>query len=531
VYNVPQRLEWPGAEAAREELLDELEEARPEVILVLRNDVFPKVVGDARDSYGALRRFERLSDLVDTDYQLEASIEDFMIYGRSDRAARVPAPSPPTSAVSREGCTDCNVILISIDTLRADHLSCYGYTRATSPQICEFFLEGTRFEHAFSQSSWTAPAHGSMFTGLYPARHGVTYGPLIPRLEGHATIFEHLRRHGYFTAALHGGGYINPVMPSDALDFERNVELRQDMVTHLGDALRQNTSGKPFFLFLHGYDVHTPYAPQRNHFLEPRTEIDARARQNEFCKYEDAADGSRFLAPSSVPSDVETQQYLESLYDSEILEVDRSLGRLFRHLEASGLLARTLVILTSDHGEEFWEHGSCEHVKTVYNELIHVPLLVRGPGISRGEERSAVAASIDIAPTITQALGLPPLASIDGRPLFGAPSRDIFSEAQFHYDSQHLRRYSLVSGARKLIRDVGRGLDELYDLERDSGETVDLSVGALALPDLEQRLDAAGGRARPPDDGPIAPAGLHRVDARSTSTPLRAPFFELYQPG
>ena len=402
------------------------------------------------------------------------------LFARSSQRSESRSPSA--------SCADCNVILISIDTLRADHLSCYGYDKPTTPEICAFFANGMRFERAYSQSSWTAPAHASMFTGLYPARHGVTYGPMIPLLRGHTTIFEHVRQHGYFTIALHGGGYVSPVMPNDHLDFERIVELRQDLVGHVEDALRDNAGETPFFLFLHGYDVHTPYAPERNYFADPRPEIDDKARNNAYCRYEDAEDGSRFLAPASIPSDVGTQRYLESLYDSELREVDRSLGRLFRHLEGRGLLERTLVILTSDHGEEFWDHGSCEHVKTVYNELIHVPLFVRGLGIDAGSESRPVAASIDIAPTITEVLGVPSLGSIDGRTLFETEAREIFSEAQFHYGSTHLRRYAAVAGSRKLIRNVNRDVRELYDLATDPGEQNDILEIEAAPDDLESIL-------------------------------------------
>lgn len=406
--------------------------------------------------------------------------------------------SVPSDGGSAGGpCTDCSVILISIDTLRADHLSCYGYERQTSPEICAFFASGRRFARAYSQSSWTAPAHGSIFTGLYPGRHGVTYGPMIPRLRGHRTIFEHLRESGYFTIALHGAGYVNPVLPREAIDFDRVIELRQDLVGHFEAALRANADGRPFFLFLHGYDVHTPYAPRRNYFLEPRPEIDEAARDNAFCRYEDAEDRSRFLDPSSIPSDPETQRYLESLYDSEIAEVDASLARLFRHLEARGILDRTLVILTSDHGEEFWEHGSCEHVKTVYNELIHVPLFVRGPGVEPGIHEEPVAASIDIAPTITERLGVPPLESIDGRSLFQKGPREIFSEAQFHYDSTHLRKYSVVSGPTKVILDMNRDARELYDLGADPGERENLQ-GTTAPPEsLMLGLDSYVARSAP----------------------------------
>jgi arylsulfatase A-like enzyme len=462
IYNIPQRLDWPGSEAARQELMKELEQDEPEVILVVKNDIFTHVTGNLEDSRAALQRFDELKQFIDVGYRFEGSIEDFMIYKRRDGNNR---------EVRLDSCPGCNVLLISIDTLRADHVSCYGYARNTTPEICAFFSNGLRFERAFSQSPWTAPAHASMFTGLLPARHGVTYGPLIPVLKGHPTIFEVLQDKGYFTAALYGGGYVNPVMPSAHVDFKRIVELRGGLVDHFRSALQNKGRQQPFFLFMHGYDVHTPYSPKANYFLDAKPEIDARARDNRYCKYVDADDRSRFLDPRSVPSDPETQQYLESLYDSEIKEVDQSLGRFFHYLETSGLLERTIVILTADHGEEFWDHGSCEHVKTVHNELLHVPLFVRMPGGPSGVDDTPVAASIDILPTVADALGWPPFESVDGRSLLHpATSRDIVSEAQFHYDSQHLRRYSIVRGPHKLIHDANRDTRDLYDLQSDWGE-------------------------------------------------------------
>lgn len=396
--------------------------------------------------------------------------------------------TPPLSESPDGACQDCNVILISIDTLRADHMSCYGYERDTTREICSFFSDGIRFENAYSQSSWTAPAHASMFTGLLPALHGVTYGPLIPTLTGHPTIFELLHDEGYFTAALYGGGYVNPVMPSSHVDFKRVVELRQDLGKHLDDALRSKPRERPFFLFLHGYDVHTPYAPRQNYFAEPRTEVDRLSRENRYCKYQDAADRSRYLDPESIPSDRGTQEYLESLYDSEILEVDRSLGRFFRDLRSRGVLDQTIVILTSDHGEEFWDHGSCEHIKTVHNELLHVPLFVWMPRGKGGVEPTPVAANVDILPTVAEALGWPALESIDGASLLRPEPRDIFSEAQFHYASQHLRRYSVVRGNEKLIYDANADTRALFDLHADPGEQEPLMEAVDAEPSLFDAL-------------------------------------------
>jgi arylsulfatase A-like enzyme len=380
-------------------------------------------------------------------------------------------------------------VLISVDTLGAKHLGCYGYDRDTAPNVCAFFEEGLRFERALSQSSWTAPAHASMLTGLAPARHGVVVGPLIPRLQGLPTLFSVLREAGYFTAAFHGGAYLNPVIDPAEVDLVDQLSLRGDLPSRLDDVLLRRSAKQPFFLFVHGFDVHTPYAPARNRFLEPDPELDAAARDHRFCRYTDREDRSRVLDPASVPAEPRTRRYLESLYDSEVLEVDASLGAFFEKLAERDLLERSIVILTSDHGEEFWEHGSCEHVKTVYNELLHVPLLLRAPGLRAGSVASPVAASVSLLPTVLDLLGLGAAGlSLDGVSLFEESPAYVSSEAQFHYDGRHLRRYALVGEGHKLIADPEAGRVELYDLEADWQEQHDL---ASARPEIVARLARA----------------------------------------
>ena len=322
-----------------------------------------------------------------------------------------------------------------------------------------------------------------MFTGLYPGKHGVSYGPRIPRLVGRKTIFSLLRSHGYYAVALHGGGYVRPVISRSDLDVDRRAVLRSDLAAQFDEALAGNTESQPFFLFLHGYDMHTPYSPQRNYFLPVNRELSGRARQNEFCRYEDLPDQSRRLRPDSVPENREVQQYIEALYDSEILEVDTSLGRFFEHLQQSELLDDTIVILTSDHGEEFWDHGSCEHVKTVYNELLRVPLLIRIPGGSARTQRAPVAASISILPTVLDALALPIPSGLDGKSLLNNDPRMIFSESQFHYDGEHRRHFSIVKGDLKLMLDANQDTAKLYDLEADRREQRNL-LGTPEEPDV-----------------------------------------------
>jgi arylsulfatase A-like enzyme len=298
-----------------------------------------------------------------------------------------------------------------------------------------------------------------------------------------------LKDEGYLTAAYHGGAYVNPVIDPAQLDVMGRIRLRSDLPSLLDEILIRRSAAQPFFLFAHGFDVHTPYAPSRNRFLAMDAELDAAARSNRFCSYADRPDRSRFLEPASVPREPNTQHYLESLYDSEILEVDESLGAFFQKLESRDLLEDTIVILTSDHGEEFWEHGSCEHVKTVYNELIHVPLFVRAPGLAPGSVGAPVAASVSILPTLLDLLGVDPEGlDLDGASLLAEPPSHVVSEAQFHYDGHHLRRYALIGEGHKLIADLGTGNVELYDLEADWKEQDDV---ADERPEIVVRLAKA----------------------------------------
>ncbi len=398
-----------------------------------------------------------------------------------DGANIQPRSVDPALASGSGACANCNLILISIDTLRADHLPCYGYERDTSPEICAFFEDHIRFEQAFSQSSWTAPAHASMFTGLYPARHGVTYGPMIPRLKGFPTIFSVLQEAGYYTISLDGGAFINPVIDVSHVDYRKLNAFRrvapQDpgLIARIESALDQKAAEQPFLLFLHGYDVHIPYAPRRNLYAEVIPEFDQQARENRYCRYTNLADKSVELDAETVPKDPSAYRYMRSLYDSEIHEVDQDLGKLFGFLGERELLENSVVILTSDHGEEFGEHGSCEHIKTVYNELIQVPLFMRWPGGGAQVISEPVAASVSILPTVLDILSIElPATTLDGESLFAGAPDWIFSEAQFFWDSDRLQRYAAIAGGHKLVVDVNRSESRLYDLREDWRETQDV---------------------------------------------------------
>ncbi len=395
-------------------------------------------------------------------------------------------------------CRGCNLILISVDTVRADHLSCQGHPRETSPEICRFFGRGILFENAISQSPWTGPAHASIFTSLYPYQHGLNYGPKAPEVGKHPDLFSILQRRGYYTAAIHGGGYVTQALPRAGLDAVvagKSITFRRDTLALMRRALADKPPGEPFALFLHGYDPHLAYKPKRNWFTPPMPELDAMANESRLCVYQSLEDGSKRIDPSSIPDDERTRSYLQVLYDSEIRDVDGALGRLFRHLQATGLDQRTVVIFTSDHGEEFFERGSCDHVKTVHQELLHVPLMVWIPGVSPTRRREFVPASIGVAPTALDALGLKPTGhGFQGRSLLRPfPSDEVFfAETVFHYDHRVLRRFAAQRGPRKLLLDTETGRLQLYDLAADPTEQHDLAGAGLGPGDraLEKGLRA-----------------------------------------
>ncbi len=395
-------------------------------------------------------------------------------------------------------CKGCNLIVISVDTVRGDHLGCMGHVRDTSPEICRFFANGIVFENAISQSPWTGPAHASMFTSLYPHEHGLNHGPKAPPVGDHPDLFSILKREGYFTAAIHGGAYVKQALPTKGLDSivaGKSITFRRDTVGLLKRALADKPDGKPFALFLHGYDPHLDYKPKRNWFTAPQPDLDAIANESRFCRYETLPDGSKRIDPSTVPDDARARNHFEVLYDSEIRDVDRALGRLFEHLERTGLAARTVVVFTSDHGEEFFEHGSCEHVKTVYQELLHVPLMLRVPGIAPQRRREFVPASIGLAPTALEALGVEAAGhGFSGWNLLGPQpaTRLFFAETSFHYDRARLRRFAAFRGSRKLVLDHGPGTLELFDLGSDPLEQRNLAQPTPSAADrqLEKALRA-----------------------------------------
>ena len=372
------------------------------------------------------------------------------------------------------------VLLISIDTLRADHLGAYGYTRPTSPVLDALAEKGTVFEDVTATSSWTLPSHASLLTGLYPSRHGLRRKVSV-LLEDVPTLAQVFRRAGFETAAAVGSIYLTQrsglQRGFDA--FEYFVEDSRQMSPTKGvtdAALRWVDAGDDAkrFIFLHYYDVHSDYRS------EPRFEAlfaDG---------YDGDIDGSVGqlakirLGEVPLPTDLDLAHWI-ALYDAGIRQLDDELGRLFRGLRERGVEGETLIAITSDHGEEFVEHGGVLHGKTHYQEAVRIPLLLQGPNVPVLRITTPIS-QVDVAPTLLALAGVPPGGAVDGRdltPLLRGETakfetRSIFVEADWRNEKHDIKR-AVRRGPYTLHYDRLTHETELYDLRSDPGEQRDIS--------------------------------------------------------
>jgi arylsulfatase len=387
-----------------------------------------------------------------------------------------------------------HLILISIDTLRPDHLGSYGYARPTSPTLDAIARAGTRFANVTSASPWTLPSHVSLLTGLYPSRHGVK-ARHHRMTEATPSLAAMLKARGFQTM---GASSVVTVSAHFGLDqgFETFRHFDEFGVGADGERIIVNNAapmvaqalewlrgrdGRRFFLFLHFYDVHSDFAPEPEY-------------------------SRMFEAPYAGPIDGTTAQLvrirrdrttipaaglkrLRDLYDAEIRQLDDTLGHLVAFLEAGDLLDRTLVVVTADHGEEFQEHGSVLHGRTYFQEVIAIPLLLRGPGVPVGVE-DYPASIIDVVPTVLSLLGVDPSETVpdmDGvdltalwRDREGLPrERVLYAEADHNNAEDDMFRMAR-EGRFKLIFDRLAGTSELFDLEADPAESDDLSARETA---------------------------------------------------
>jgi arylsulfatase A-like enzyme len=381
------------------------------------------------------------------------------------------------------------VLLISIDTLRADHVGSYGYPRATTPVLDALAGEGVRFANAFSQSSWTLPSHMSLLTSRYPHGHGAErenqgLSPGVP------TLPQVLSGHGMHTAALVSWFYVSARYGFDR-GFDEFVELlpededlgayrrAEEVVDRAIQWLDGLAADEPFFLFVHLFDPHMDYRPPPPY----DTQFEGGEGGLADGTYASLQPYIRGLheQPQRVPA--AHRERALALYDGEIRYVDAQVGRLLDALAAQGLGHRTLVVVTSDHGEEFDDHGSMEgHQWTLYDEVLHVPLIVRAPGIAGGRVVDDLVETLDIAPTILDLLGMPPAPEFQGRSLAPLLSGESGEAGHLAYakTEQFNSKQSVRSSTHKLIHTFDTGTNafgfpvrpgfELYDLRSDPGE-------------------------------------------------------------
>jgi arylsulfatase A-like enzyme len=382
------------------------------------------------------------------------------------------------------------IILIDVGTLRADHLGCYGYDRDTSPHIDALAGESVLFEWCFSQAPHTAPSQASILTGLYPGTHGVV--PEGGRLPSEAmTLARALADHGYETAAFVDGGYLSA-----------EFGLQQGFRTHdnsHGAGLEKiapkavgwlgENAAQDFLLLIHTYDTHAPYSPPlhyRDLFLKHDSSEEAKAAASRLDTIHLAAEGQRPQALS--PYDLE---YAEALYAAEIRFVDDMIGELMREIRNLGLDERATIVLVSDHGEEFQEHGSLFHDK-LYSTVTHVPLMIRLPGGRQAGRISNIVETVDLMPTLLDLAGAPQPPGVQGQSLLplirgkGKPPYMAFGESDFFGGQQYV-----AMGGYRMIVSAASGKAELYRFLDDPLELDDLAPSdPERVQVLQRRLDA-----------------------------------------
>jgi arylsulfatase A-like enzyme len=395
---------------------------------------------------------------------------------------------PPPAEEDPWACGDCNLLLISIDTLRADHLSCYGYSRPTSPQIDRFAAGATLFERASAASFQTTESHMSLFTGLFPTVHGVrnsTDRRSVRLDDGMPSLAEELRRAGFDTAGFHGGGNVSAGYGFDK-GFER-YEAADDERTMVEWVRRREANAGRWFAFFHTYHVHDPYLPEppndtRYVSDEPLPIIGSGTALERELEELHPEGWTKAMARDLYWSHVDAAdprhlQRLIDLYDGEIHEADAMVGRLLAAVEETA--PRTMIVILSDHGEAFGEHGRILHGRYLYEELLHVPLILRHPEQRQARRISDPVSLVDVGPTLLEALRVPGLREAQGRsllPLLRGENRRraIYAEKIMdEVEGRWLVDASISDGRLKVLRHSGRL--ELYDLEQDPKELVDLS--------------------------------------------------------
>ncbi|MBI2896819.1 MAG: sulfatase [Deltaproteobacteria bacterium] len=383
------------------------------------------------------------------------------------------APSPRSGATKAK-----NVVVLLEDTTRADALSPWNKsTRVRTPALDRFSQEGIVFERAAAQESWTKPSVASVLTSLYPETHQAkTFDARVP--QSVQLVSEIFREAGYRTCAMIANGYVSDRFGFDqGWDLYRNF-IRDNLPTHaqktFGDSLQwiEQNKDRPFFIYIQTIDPHVPYDPP-DEFLRL---YDA-APYSGTVDQRRTADQLTDFKSKRLQFDPRDRERLRALYDGELSYHDKWFGHFLDRLRQLDLLSNTVIVYTSDHGEEFFDHGSVGHGHTLYQELLHVPLVVRFPGAIQGGQRVADPVElVDIVPTVLEMTGHEVHQEAEGRSLVpylrgGRAEGPPVAFSEFLED----RRSVTARGWKMVFRGGGT---TLFDLGSDPGETRDASDAA-----------------------------------------------------
>lgn len=421
-------------------------------------------------------------------------------------------------------CGDCNVVVIAMDALQAAHVHHLGYKKPTTPNMDRLAKSGFSFRQAISPSSWTVPTYLSVFSSMYPSEHGLTnryvrfskdkqetanFKNRKPEITTMAQIF---KAAGYKTGGFTGDSGVSAILGYDK-GFDAYTDETQfgGLENSAARALKwlEGLKDQKFFLFVHGYDSHGQFQLPEGYssrFQSAKAPVKYKGTREEQAQIREA--GLKGEAPKLNREEIE---FWRNWYDGKIADADRRMGEFLEKVRALSPAKKTIVIVFSDHGTEFYEHGRFDHGHTLYDELVRVPWIISVPGARRsGRILNEQVSTIDMLPTLLELTGVPADKSLTeqmrGRsvwPLIQGQEkggRDVFTETDYR-NFTHKRALRSADGW-KYIQTLENGSEELYNLKADPKEQKNLATGKLAqLEKLKDALNKHLAKIPPPAGG------------------------------
>lgn len=395
-------------------------------------------------------------------------------------------------------CKDCNIVLIDIDPLRADGLHSFGNPRSVSPTLDAVAQKSFTFTAAYAVSSWTLPSAMSLFTSTYPLVHHIINKDLVGATENEGTrsarlsvesphivtLATVLKNAGYVTGGFAGGAALDPSFGfSKGFDEYKSPGDFEGIPTSVPSAIDFAKTHKDdkVFLFLHGFDTHGQYTPAgglTKEFVDPKYagNLTGSTEEQKALREEGVVNGSILLSHADV-------SFLRAIYDEKVKKADAEVASFLTQLASVHMSHPTILIFTSDHGDEFYEHGRIDHGMTLYDEVLHVPLIISMPGQSKGVTVSDQVRNIDIMPTVLALAGILPdkqiIDQMEGVSLLPTMNGDhqklnLFAETSYRY-ATFLQSVRTWDGWKLIYDEQSILLNHLYDVNTDKTELKDLT--------------------------------------------------------